>query len=132
MAFKLNKKQIAERDEHAQKLTELKDKLEAAIETYNTEVSKLFAPIEIAAGAYNEAVAEIAEWRDEIVGNWQSEFDDKSERWQEGDNGQAAQELINEWENLSLKELKIEEPEEFSVEFGADGETLEGLSTERG
>ena len=132
MAFKLNKAQIAERDVHVAKLAELKGKLEEALEAYNTEVSKLFDPVEVAIGAYNEALSEAAEWKENIVGDWQGEFDDKSERWQEGDNGQATQELINAWENLDLGEIELNEPEELSLDIDDHSEELDSLPTERG
>lgn len=45
--------------------------------------------------AYELAKAALREKLDEIASNWESEWSEKSERWQEGEAGQAAQEKID-------------------------------------
>ena len=46
----------------------------------------------------------------------QGEYDEKTERWMEGERGQAAQEFINEWENLEFEEIDFDVVEEIEVD----------------
>lgn len=114
MAIKLSKAQTKERDQLLTRLREAKEKLEAAQADY-----------EAAMTAYDLVVGDIATWRDDVVSDWQSEFDDKSERWQEGERGEAASAFIQEWEGLELEEL--EEPNWPDLDHADD---LEDLPTE--
>lgn len=53
-----------------------------------TELDNLAADFESARMALSEKL-------DEIASDWESEWSEKSERWQEGEAGQAAQEKID-------------------------------------
>lgn len=53
-----------------------------------------------AIGAYENACSELSQMLTDILDEWQSEFDEKSEKWQESDAGQAAREkleLVQSW-----------------------------------
>jgi DNA anti-recombination protein RmuC len=50
--------------------------------------------LETLIAALDKARDELASHMREIADEWQSTFDEKSERWQEGDAGQAAQQRI--------------------------------------
>lgn len=45
--------------------------------------------------AFEEARSSLFSFLDETASEWEDEFSDKSERWQEGEAGQAAQEKID-------------------------------------
>jgi hypothetical protein len=51
--------------------------------------------IERLEGVITAARDELQAMLEEIAETWQSEWDEKSERWQEGEAGEAAQERIN-------------------------------------
>ena len=60
------------------------------------------------------ARASLAERLAEIASEWDDEFGDKSERWQDGDNGQAVREKIDqvrEWAEA------LEEPMEPEIDY---------------
>jgi len=64
--------------------------------------------------AYNDLVEQASSLRDEIVNDQETYFDERSERWQEGDKGEAHQEWSEEWTGADLE--VVDEIEEFEVE----------------
>ena len=112
MAFKLTRAEIRRCDELAASLELAGAALSKGIETFNEEMSKLFSlHVQANEVKYNEALAEAQEFRDEVVGRLEDEAADESERWQESDAGQFAEEFINKWRDLSLDDVCIEEPD---------------------
>lgn len=68
------------------------------------ELNRLTASFEFARGA-------LSEFLDSIASAWESEWEGKSERWQGGEGGQAAEEKINQL-RMWIAELPSEgEPE---------------------
>ncbi|ARK07508.1 hypothetical protein LAV_00133 [Sphingobium phage Lacusarx] len=84
MAFKLNKAMITRRAEIISDLQDKKDAIIAAIENYNKS-------LEDARDFIDNTVA----------GHFNDEFNDKSEKWQEGERGDATREWIDEIEGVS-------------------------------
>lgn len=114
MAFKLTKAEKTQKAELATKLEEAKDKLLAEIASYNEKLAELGEPVQAAVEAYNDAVQAAKNFADDIASSRQDEFDEKSERWQESDNGCNAQEFINAWEGVDDSEAEVELPEEIA------------------
>ena len=114
MAFKLTKQEDKQRQDIAERLQNAADEVSKGVEAFNEKMSQLFGEhVEHLVVKYNEILTEAREFRDDIVGRFQEEFDDKSERWQEGDTGQSCQELINEWQEIFVddNDFEILEPE---------------------
>lgn len=88
--------------------------------TIITDLSKAEQSLQTEIAAYNTILAEANTFMDEVKERLQGDFDDKSEKWQEGDAGVAASEMIADWEA---------EFDEVEVELG-HSETLEGLPEE--
>ena len=95
----------------ARNLQALAEVVEAAVDSYNEAVERAFDIYQSAlADAYSEhiepldlePVNEADAFRQEIVDQLQAHFDDRSEKWQEGDAGEQYQEWINTWEALDL------------------------------
>lgn len=81
----------------------LLDSLRSAPEALNGELT-----------TRNKIVTRINEFVTNVHDRLEGEFDDKSERWQEGEAGQAAQGLIEAWGNVEMaeaEEVEIVEPE---------------------
>ena len=81
MPIKLTKAQIKERDDFLECLAESGEVLKEAL--------RLHCENRVNAAAWVENLAEM----------WRSEYDDKSERWQEGTKGESANAFIESWEN---------------------------------
>lgn len=101
MAFKLTKQEDARKSELEQELeqlvsaatdglAELQEKINELVEAFNSEcVTPLGDKMDEARG-----------FVEDIHSERQGDYDDKSERWQEGDRGQAAYEWLQTWENV--------------------------------
>jgi len=102
MAFKLTKTQLAQRGDFVAKLELAAEAVGSAVDTANSAIDAAAAKVNDAIDAYNEILADAAEFAENIGADAQSEIADKSERWQEGDRGTAATEWADAWEGLDL------------------------------
>lgn len=122
MAFsKLNNDDKARRDEL---VTELRDKWES-VETTATNLRGEIDELNAAIVAYNDTVAEVNQWREEIAERIQEAFDGKSEKWQEGEVGQAYDQWKSEWDQFEaeeVSEVEIDLPDDPTA-----ADDLEGL-----
>lgn len=124
MAFKLNKD---ENQQHQQLIEDLRTTYEK-IETLKKADPICITDLRLQIASYGVIVDETEDFRDTVASRLRSEFDDKSEKWQEGDKGSEVNEFITEWEDVTFEtpEIPID-----VTEFECDdfSETLEGLPT---
>lgn len=59
-----------------------------------------------AIGSYNAEAAHVAEFVAAVAGRLQDEYEGKSERWQEGDAGQQAREMVDSWDDAGVEPLE--------------------------
>ena len=106
MAFKLTKEQrkqldhfqsalAAERRRIQEKFDDLMESIRADIRTANARSAD-----------YNALVKQAQAFVTEIAEDHRDAYDEKSERWQEGDAGQAALAFVEAWENVDLDEIE--------------------------
>lgn len=111
--MKLSKAQKTSRDEIVSKLREQEEKLDEVISEFNAAVEakwdEIVAPV---LAKHKEALDEAREFCEQIADDIQNFYDDKSEKWQEGDRGQAVEDMRSEWESVDLDEPTIEPPSE--------------------
>jgi hypothetical protein len=122
---RLNKTQEAKKDELVTRLNTVKaDVLAAYVHVITLIDEKLNKRIQ----EYNEILSEVESFRDELVGDMESYYDDRSEKWQEGDAGSNYQEWKGEWEALSVDEVpEVDHPDEPQMDHADE---LEGVSNE--
>lgn len=125
MSFKLSKADDKRRDGFVAELEIKGGKLSQAISEFNAAMQEAWSKVEAAQTEYNELLGEISEFRDEIVSERQGEWDDKSEKWQEGERGEAAQSWITAWENIDFSEVDISQPDELEEPDLAHRDELE-------
>jgi chromosome segregation ATPase len=130
MAFKLSKAELERRSSLVQSLSDKKGQLEAEIEAYNSEVQELRGSVEEALDGYNTVLVEAKAFCDDIASTRQSEYDEKSDKWQEGDRASAAADWISEWENFEGDEIQLDWPEELELPDAEHGEALDGIAEE--
>lgn len=121
--------QIAERDRVSALLQERYTELENAIEAYNGAIEDLKTPVTEALDAFNEALSDARVLRDEIVSDADEYIEERTERWQESDAGQAVQAYKHEWEYAEIDEVEVEFPEQIEA-ADRDAEILENLPEE--
>jgi len=120
----LSKAHKADRDKHVAELTEREAAVRSAWDRLTEAHDELTEEIQ----AYNGALLAVAAWRDEITLEMETYFDERSEKWQEGEAGTAYQEWMGEWQEAELDELEAPElPDE--PEF-PHADTIEALSEE--
>ena len=78
MPFKLTKEQSDRISELVGAAHEKGETLQNAIEEFNERLEELFAPVEQAAEAVNEAQTELRSYVEGMVADWRSEWEGKS------------------------------------------------------
>jgi hypothetical protein len=111
MSFRLSKNEIASRDEIIARLEKAAAEVTAAVEAANAAIEAATEPVNGAIERYNEIVGKAREFAADVASQAESDIGDKSERWQEGERGQAAQEWQQEWEGLSFEDIELELPQ---------------------
>lgn len=131
MPFKLDKKESKRRADLIERLQERESALEDAVNVFNTGLETLREALRSDIARYNEVISEARGFAEDIASQADSDFDEKSERWQEGDKGQAASQWRSEWENAGLDDVEIEYPADFEFEDESKrSELLEALPEE--
>lgn len=126
---RLNKQQQSEVDDLATRLRTAGEEVTKAVENYNTIAKVGWTPVESAVAAYNALVQEANSFKEQIAADQQSFMDDKSEKWQEGDAGQAYQQWMDSWSE-DIEEVSLEAPSEVDQPELEAADTLEGLPQE--
>lgn len=127
MAFKLTAAERKMRAALVDKLTEGAEALREEIETFNAAQREAFAPVAEAAAAYNAILAEVEIFRESIAEPHRETWDDRSEKWQDGDAGGAAHDFVEAWENLSIETVDLDQPEDLDEPDLGDDEQLGDL-----
>ena len=127
---KLSKEQCKQHAAISAALSSAQEDIKSAVEIYNEKVKALFAEIlQPEVDAFNKAKDDATTFLQEIHGEQESFYDERSEKWQEGDAGSSYQDWMGTWE-LEIEELELEEPTPFE-EPTLDGvDEFEGLSLE--
>ena len=97
---------------------------------YNDAANTLRAPIEALLAEYNEIIEEARGFAEDIATTAEGEFDDKSEKWQEGEKGQAVSEWKDAWASIELEAVEIEWPEDLAEPELEHADNLETLPVE--
>jgi hypothetical protein len=111
MAFKLTKSQLAQRTTLVTELRAKADSLAATITAYNVAMVDVAKAVNDATVAYNACIETAREFAAEVATEAQVQFDENSEQWQEGTKGTAAAEWIQEWENVDLEDVELDDVE---------------------
>lgn len=127
MAFKLNKADDSRKDEAVTKLNELASKLEDEISKFNATMEAAQGTVQMTLEEYNETLGEARGFIEDIANQMQSDFGDKSEKWQEGERGQAVQEWITAWEQTSLDDIELDFPDELDFPAPSHADDIEAL-----
>lgn len=130
MAFKLDKQESLRRAGLVASLQEAWGKIEDAVDVYNDAVAELKGPVAEAIEAYNEIATEAAGFAEDVATRAEGEFDDKSEKWQESERGQAAGGWRDEWQSLDLATIEPEFPDDLAIDDPGHADALEGLPDE--
>lgn len=120
----LTKEQSIRKDQIANALTKIGDELKDAINRYNAQMSSMFAPVEELQGRFNELLADAQAFIDGVHEEQEAYKEERSDRWRDGDAGQAYSDWAGEW-SITFDEVEMECPEPL------DEPTLDALESLR-
>jgi hypothetical protein len=108
MAFKLTRAESRRRDGFVAELESAGAALSVAVAAFNETLAQAREALEQARDAYNEKLEEVREFVEDIASSREAEISERSERWQESDKAQAAQQWVEDWQGLDLEPVHID------------------------
>lgn len=127
----LTKQQKTDKDALVTRLRAGKEKLDAAIASFNAARAAEWAKVEAALTSFNEAVVAAGEMRDEVVGAIDDYMGERSEKWQDSEVAERYVEWQSQWEELHCEEVELDEPEDLDLPNGdLTIDELEQVATE--
>jgi len=124
MTTKFSKEESSRLADYVGKLQEQRDTIGALWEPLTLMITNINAEID----TYNEIVQEARGFVEDIASEVESFVDDKSDKWRDGERGEAIQSWLDELRGVELEDVEqVEVPEEPT--FDHDG-TLENIPQE--
>lgn len=127
MAFNLDKKEHVELQNYIESLRAKAVQIQEAETAMNATLAEVTDGVNGLIQQYNAILEDAQVFVEVKASEFRDAYDEKSEKWQEGDRGQATESFVTEWENANLdvlEEISIVEPDAIEA-TGAD--VLEGL-----
>jgi hypothetical protein len=113
MAFRITKAEQNRLQEIADKVAEERLAFDTAVDEANAAIEDIYSALNERITRYNELLEEGRGVIEDIHSERQSDFDDKSERWQEGERGEATREWLD---KLDSDKEEIEDIGELTFE----------------
>ncbi len=114
---KLNKKQAETFERHRSDIEAVMTELEEAIEVCNEAIAVAVEPVELALLTLNEQLNSFNAWREEIAGDMEMYYDDRSERWQDSDAGNEYSEWTDVWGQPVDDEIEVDNLDELTLDM---------------
>lgn len=110
MAFKLTKAQSTDYAALLSGAAEAHEALSSAVDGVNNAIQAAWEEVSEKLEAFNQARTDLKEFASDIAECADSEYSDKSEKWQEGERGQAARSWIDTWASADLDPIEMDIP----------------------
>jgi hypothetical protein len=130
MPFKISKEEAKTRSQLIEDLELAATEIDQCVDVYNTQVNLLRTPVEVAVTKYNELVAKARDFCSSISNQAELDLGDKSEKWMEGEKGQAAQSFQESWGGIELDDLDFQWPDELEIDIDNHADDLKDLPEE--
>ena len=108
---KFSKEHIKERDLLVLKLRTEHESLESKLLEFNDKVDQMWAEVEEALTAYNQAVSGINDFASERAIEITEYMDERSDAWRDGENGERYANWLGEFENFESEEVALDKPD---------------------
>lgn len=128
---RLSRQQITEKAQHVSDVQEAKQELEEAIAKYNETMEAAKGPVEAAVEKLNDAISAADEWRANISSEQDSYYDERSEKWQEGEAGSN----YSDWKDSfssEFEQVEVSFPDELEVPDCSVDEDIDQMADEPG
>jgi DNA repair exonuclease SbcCD ATPase subunit len=131
VAFKLTAADLKERDEMIASVKEKQAKLNEEIAVFNDALDAAQDRLEEFINDLNGAISDLRDFIENKQSQFEGEYDDKSEKWQEGDKGQAVMQWIETFSNITLYDEEIDLPSSIPDVIDIDAlDEVEALESE--
>jgi hypothetical protein len=114
MAFKITKDEAKRIEALADDLGERRETIDNTIDEINAFIADKVGDVNILISYYNEKLQEARGVIEDIHAERQGEFDDKSEKWQDGERGDATREWLESLD--SMKDNDLADIAEFEID----------------
>lgn len=109
---KFSKEQLDSIEKAVSDVRDAERDLNDEIKMFNEHMDGFRSDVELAIEKYNNKLASLKEVYTGLAETAREYYDERSEKWQEGDAGQAYSDWCDEMENVDLEPINIELPEE--------------------
>lgn len=123
---KLDKARTTELADLVRRLEAAKSALETEVDRFNAILFNQFDEVKASVDSYNDLVRETNDFLAATYADMEIFFSEKSERWQEGERGEAYSTWMNEW-GISLGDIQIDAVDEIEMPDCDHAEQLENL-----
>jgi hypothetical protein len=106
MAFKLSKGDLEKKKSIREELQRAYEHMRKTINDANVIIADAVSETNASIREYSAAVEEAKAFCKEVAEEWQGDFDDRSEKWQEGEAGEAVSQAISDWEGFDPDEVE--------------------------
>lgn len=133
MTFKLTKTEEEQRSAIVEKLRLEASKLEDSVCEFNEALSVARDRLDVARQAYNSILEEARTFVGEVQGRLTDEYDEKSDKWKEGERGTEVEAWIEEWTDATgdtFADVEFDMPDGIDAQQIDDADTLENLDAE--
>jgi uncharacterized protein YukE len=108
---RLTKDQIEQHSQISTDLHAAHEAVQSAVAEFNAKVAAAYAELEPHVSDFNSEVEKANSFMGEVYADQESFYDEKSEKWQEGDAGEAYRSWMEQWEQV-IEEMELDVPEE--------------------
>lgn len=133
MTFKLTKTEEEQRSAIVEKLRAEAAYLEDAVSDFNAAIIVARQKLDVTRQAYNSILEEARTFVGEVQGRLTDEYDEKSDKWKEGERGTEVEAWIEEWTEAAgdtFSDVEFDMPDGIDAQQIDDADTLENLDAE--
>lgn len=132
MAFRLSKNDATRRVDLEEKLSNAQSDMEEAAEDLRHKIDEMVDAFRAAfIEPYNAILQEACDFCDDIGREFRDQYDEKSERWQDSERGEAASDFTSAWEDASAEmSEEASVTVELEINIPAHSDILEHLPEE--
>lgn len=91
--------------------------LDAAIADYNLAVATKWIPVQSAIDNFNEVTERAQGFRDDVARQIEDYMGERTEKWLEGERGQAYEEWRSAWDSAQLGTIELVQPDDIDLDI---------------
>jgi len=126
----LNQEQTKRKGELIDEIRTAHNELDTAVQAYNTAMAAEKIKVEEKLETLNEKIRDSKEWLGDVHSDMDSYFDERSEKWQEGENGQNYSTWKDTYDQVTTDDVTIDFPDDLDLPDCETPSEMEDLADE--